>query len=175
MLNYANFGNNKVFGHQLSINPYASFPVFNKAKADYHFKIGMGLSYFTTHFDSVTNNTNNMIGSTFTWEFKLFLYRNLLATENFNLRMGFGFSHESNGHTVMPNMGINSALLSLSGQFYKRKDNLLETPARIKGKNHSPKKFFIHFREGYGWHGQNREEGPKEHRILPVYLSLIHI
>ena len=171
MLNYANFGNNKVFGHQFSINPYASFPVFNKAKADYHFKIGMGLSYFTTHFDSVTNNTNNMIGSAFTWEFKLFLYRNLLATDNFNLRMGFGFSHESNGHTVMPNMGINSALLSLSGQFYKRKDNLLETPVRIKGKNYSPKKFFIHFREGFGWHGQNREEGPKEHRILPVYAS----
>lgn len=171
MLNYSTFGNNKVFGHSFSINPYVSFPVFNKAKADYHLKIGMGLAYFTTHWDSIDNYANNMISSDFTWEFKLFLYRNLLATDGFNLRMGFGFSHESNGHTVMPNMGINSALLSLSGQFYKRKDNLLETPPRIKGKNHSPKKFFIHFREGMGWHAQNEEEGPKEHRILPVYAS----
>ena len=171
MLNYANFGNNEVFGHQFSINPYVSFPVFNKAQSDYHLKIGMGISYFTTHFDSTTNYTNNMIGSAFTWEFKLFLYRNLMATESFNLRMGFGFSHESNGHTVMPNMGINSALLSLSGQFYKKKNNLFETPKRIKGKNHSEKKLFIHVRKGIGWHGQNGSEGPKENRILPVYAS----
>jgi hypothetical protein len=171
MIHYANYGNNKVFGHSVGINPYVSFPVFNKAKADYHFKIGMGMAVFNTHFDSLSNNTNNMIGSKVTWDFKLFLYRNLIAKEDFNLRFGFGFSHESNGHTVMPNMGINSALFSLSGQFYKNKDNLNTTPPRVKGLIHSPKKFFIHYREGIGWHAQNRAEGPKVDRILPVYAA----
>lgn len=173
MVHYSNYGNNTIFGHSFGVNPYVSFPVFNKSKANYNLKFGLGIAVFTTHFDSTTNITNNMIGSPLTWDFKLILYRNLMAKDNFNLRLGFGFSHESNGHVAMPNMGINSALLSLSGQFYKRKNNLIETPKRIKGKNHSPKAFFLHFREGYGFHAQNGEEGPKEGRILPVYSSSV--
>jgi len=171
MVHYATFGNNQVFGHQVGINPYVSFPVFNRAKADYDVKIGMGIAYFTTFYDSITNYSNIMIGSKFNWDFKLFLYRNILSTESFNLRLGFGLSHESNGHTVLPNMGINSALFSLSGQFYKHKNNLTATPKRIKGKNHSPKRSFINYRVGAGWHEQLKEEGPKVNRTKPVYAS----
>lgn len=171
MIHYANFGNNDVFGQQIGINPYISFNVFNQSKGDYKLKFGLGLAYFSTKFDSTTNYTNNMIGSDLNWDFKLFLYRNLIAKEDFNLRIGFGFSHESNGHTRMPNMGINSALFSLSGQFYKKKNNLIETPDRIKGNYHSPKKFFIQVREGYGWQEQSKSEGPQTGRILPVYAT----
>ncbi len=157
----------------VSANPYVAFPVFNKSKADYHLKIGMGVAYFNTIFDSIQNHTNLMVSSHVTWDFKLFLYRTLINKEDFSLRMGLGFSHESNGHTVIPNKGINSGLISLSGQFYKNKNNLNQLPSRVKGKNHSPKKFFINYREGFGWHAQNEAEGPQVGRIKPVYaLSL---
>lgn len=171
IFHYANYGNNEIFGHSFGVNPYISFKVFNKSKADYRLKMSLGIAYFTTHFDSSDNYTNNMIGSPFTWDYKLFLYRTLIAKENYNLKIGVGFSHESNGHTRMPNMGTNSALFSLSGQFFKHRNNLLETPDRLKGRHHNPKQFFIHFREGYGYHEQNKSEGPKTGRILPVYSS----
>ena len=173
VLHYANYGNNAVFGHSFGANPYISFKVFNKSKANYRLKMSLGIAYFTNHFDSTDNINNNMIGSPFTWDYKLFLYRTLVAKENYNINIGFGFSHESNGHTRMPNMGTNSALFSITGQFFKDRNNFFEIPSRLKGRNFAPKQFFVHFRQGYGYHEQNRTEGPKTGRSLPVYSTSV--
>jgi len=172
MFLYSNFGNNKVFGHQFGVVPYVVFPVFNKAKADYKLKLGLGLAYFTTSFDSTSNTANQLVGAPFSWDFKLFLYRSMYSSPNFNLFLGGGLSHESNGHIQMPNMGINSILLSLKGQFYTN-NNPYNLPARIKGRNHASKKMFIYKREGLGIHEQSPSEGPKIGRKKPVYATSI--
>jgi len=174
MLLYTNFGNNNVFGHQLGVAPYIAFPIFNRAKTDYKLKLGLGLAYFTKSFDSISNTSNQLIGAPFSWDFKLFLYRNMYSSSNFNLFLGAGLSHESNGHIKMPNMGINSVLLSLTGQFYTNK-NPYFVPNRIKGKNYAPKKMFFYFRKGFGIHEQSVSEGPRIGRKKPVYITSIAV
>ncbi len=65
MVHYATFGNNQVFGHQVGINPYVSFPVFNRAKAEL-FKMDMGnaanpILKYNKYL--MSPNTNNVIFS----------------------------------------------------------------------------------------------------------------
>lgn len=174
MLYYANFDNNKVFGHQFAISPYILFPIFNHLKARYKVKLAAGVAHFSTFYNKFTNTTNQLIGSSFTWDFKVFLYRKIFALNNFNLFLGVGFSHESNGHAQLPNLGINSTLLTISGQFQTNKNNVA-LPKRLKGRNFSQKKLFFNYRQGVGFHEQSEAEGPKVGQKKPVYATSIAI
>ena len=173
MLLYTNFGNNTVFGHQFGLVPYISFPIFNPLKGNYHLKLGLGIAAFSTYYDSIQNPTNNIIGAPISWDFKAFLYRDIYQTETFNLIAGIGLSHESNGHTSLPNLGINTALFSLSGQFYTRQKQA--TPSRLKGRNWSPKKGFVYVRQEIGFHEQSKSEGPKSGVKKGVYGTAVAV
>ncbi|MBL4667888.1 MAG: acyloxyacyl hydrolase [Flavobacteriales bacterium] len=171
MFVYSNLGNNAVFGYQLSALPFISLNLFNKWPGKTKLRIGAGVSYFSTFFDSITNPTNEIIGSHFTWDIKVFLSQQIFQTDKFKLKVGIGFSHESNGHTKLPNLGINSGLFSLSGQFYRKKQTNFNFPTRVKRKNHSPKSYFINSQQGYGIHEQDDSEGPLTGRSKPVYST----
>jgi len=174
MVIYTNFGNNAVFGHQFGLDPYISFPVFNKSRGNYRLRLGLGVAYFTTTYDNVTNPSNIIIGAPFTWDLKMSLNRKIYESKNLKLLLGVGVSHESNGHTQEPNKGINSVLFSLSGQFRTNKEAFI-TPNRVKGKNHSPKKLFLNVRQGLGFHEQFEDEEPVSGVKKPVYASSIAI
>ena len=171
MLQYSNLGNNKIFGHQLSLLPFVSFRVFNNFKHPFKVKLGAGVAYFTTRFDSLSNPQNELIGSAFTWDVKVFLYKSIYKRGGFQLKLGAGFSHESNGHTRLPNLGINSTMASISGQFYNQKEDNHFKPKRVKRQNVSPKNYYITLEEGIGFHEQDDTEGPKMGVLKPVYSS----
>ena len=174
MFIYTNFGNNAVFGHQVGVDPYIAFKVFNKSKGNYKLKMGLGIAYFNTIYDKVTNPSNIIVGAPFTWDVKMSLYRTIYNSEKFDLLFGAGVSHESNGHTQEPNKGINSVLLSLSGRINTGKKRY-ETPARVKGNNLSPKKMFFNYRQGFGFHEQFADEEPESDIKKMVYASSISV
>ncbi len=171
MLLYSNLGNNQVLGHQYSLLPFVSFRVFNNFKTPFKLKMGAGISYFTSRFDSTGNPTNEIVGSQFTWDVKIFLYKSIYKRDGFSLKLGLGFSHESNGHTRLPNLGVNSPMMSITGQFYNQKEDNYVKPNRIKRANISPKKYYITFEEGLGFHDQDETEGPAMGFLKPVYSS----
>ena len=117
---YSNIGNNQIFGHEFSAMAFISYNIFNKIKNPYYLKIGIGAAYFTTHYDSITNPRNVDVGSSFSWSFQAGVYKTIVEKKGLNLKLGFVFSHASNGHTQLPNFGINSTLISLSAQFYDK-------------------------------------------------------
>lgn len=171
MLLYSTLGNNQILGHQFGALPFVSFRVFKKLNSPFRLKLGAGVSYFTHRFDSIGNPQNEIIGSQFTWDVKVFLYKSIYKKDGFNLKLGVGFSHESNGHTRLPNLGVNSPMASISGQFYNRKDANHFNPTRIKRQNVSKKKYYITFEEGLGFHEQDETEGPEMGEIKTVYSS----
>lgn len=174
MLIYTNFGNNKVFGQQLGLDPYVAFPVFNKSRGNYTLKLGMGVAYFNAIYDSITNPSNIIVGASFTWDVKASLNRKIYSSKKLNLFLGLGLSHESNGHTQEPNKGINSVLVNLSGQFRSNK-TAYTAPSRIKGENHAPKKMFINLRQGFGFHEQFVDEEPESGIKKGVFASSLSI
>jgi len=146
----SNIGNNHIYGNQFSISPYISFRLKKKEKP-FHIKLSIGLSYFTTTFDSIKNIDNVAIGSSLAWGFQAFLYKTIYNSNTTTLRIGGGYSHASNGHTQLPNFGLNSALLSFSAQFHPKKNESTQnfTPPIYRKLK---KRYFIQYREGIGFH-----------------------
>ncbi len=148
----SNLGNNKVFGNQFSFLPYIRFRVLNQTKPLY-IKLALGVTYFTTHFDSINNIENLSNGSPFTWGFQAMLYKTIYQKNNFNLKIMGGYSHHSNGHTQIPNFGLNSALFGISAQWKKdEKENLTNKNSNHNHQESSLNKYFINYREGLGFH-----------------------
>ena len=170
---YSYLGNGKVLGHQFSLLPFISFKIFNHLKTPCKLRLGAGISYFTSRFDSLSNPTNEVIGSQFTWDVKVFMYKSILKKNGFNLQVGFGFSHESNGHTRLPNLGINSPMLTISGKFYNYKEDNYVSSTRVKRGNIAPKNYFFTIRQGLGLHEQDETEGPQMGVLKPVYATTV--
>jgi hypothetical protein len=171
MFLYSNLGNNDILGHQFGLLPFINFKVFNKLKTPFNLRFAGGASYFTNRFDSISNPTNEVIGAQFTWDVKIFLFKTLYRNNGFCLQMGAGFSHESNGHTRLPNLGINSPMFTLSGKFYDKKEDNYTTFNRVKRGNVSEKHYYFTLRQGIGLHEQDETEGPKMGVLKPVYAS----
>lgn len=167
----SNLGNNKVYGNQFSLSPFITFKLNNSTKPNY-IKLAIGASYFTNHYDSINNLDNVAIGSSLTWGFQAFLYTTLYKGNYHQIRLGVGYSHASNGHTQLPNFGLNSGLISLSTQFYQTKKENTFFKNRTEKKE---KTLFINLRQGYGFHelGGTAEPigGPKK----GVYTSSLSI
>ena len=108
---YTNYGS-KIKGESLSLIPFIEFHPFK----NYHWstKFGMGISYFNTKYNPITNPENNAISSDFTWAIQGFLYYDAKLKSDFDLRLGLGVFHHSNGHIRLPNEGLNAAMLSVS-------------------------------------------------------------
>lgn len=133
-------GNPYVYGNEINLMPVLGL---NLKKG--MFQWGIGASYFTkTHRQ---NELNKSIGSHFNWAFQWMYYRSFKWTENKNIRLGVGYHHSSNGHTQLPNYGLNSAVISLA-----------LTPSTIKPmtadqeKIPQSRKLFILARSGIGIH-----------------------
>jgi len=145
--------------------------LFNNFKNPFKLKLGAGVSYFTARFDSLGNPHNEIIGSQFTWDVKVFLYKSIYRKGGFSLKLGAGFSHESNGHTRLPNLGVNSPMVSISGQFYNQKEDNYLKPQRVKRGNVSRKKYYLTLELGSGFQDQDETEGPEMGFLKPVYSS----
>ena len=164
----SNLGNNKVFGNQFSVLPFIRFKVLNQNKPVY-IKLALGVTYFTTHFDSLTNKENLSNGSPFSWAFQAMLYKTIYQKNNFNIKLVGGYSHHSNGHTQIPNYGLNSALFGISAQWDK---NRKESQTSNNTKQESIlKKYFFNFREGLGFHELGATDKPIGGVKKMVYTS----
>ena len=167
----SNLGNNKVFGNQFSVLPFIRFKVFNQNKPVY-IKLALGVTYFTTHFDSITNNENFSNGSPFTWGFQAMLYKTIYQKDNLNIKLVGGYSHHSNGHTQIPNFGLNSALFGISAQWKKdEKANLTNEKSNDINQESSLNNYFINYREGLGFHELGATDFPVGGDKKLVYTS----
>ena len=171
---YSNLGNQDVFKNEFSIIPFIILKTSRNQRKSFDFKIGLGASYFNNPFHYENNPDNKVIGSKFTWAFKLFLYKKILITNMVNLKFGIGFLHSSNAHTTIPNYGMNSAMISLAAQFATRR---YDPDFALKYKDipiEKRKYYFIQARYGYGWHelgGTWEPVGTSDYSINTYSLS----
>ncbi|MCB9364591.1 MAG: acyloxyacyl hydrolase [Flavobacteriales bacterium] len=168
----SNLGNNKIYGNQFSISPYIQFKLNNKPKP-FYIKLAIGASYFTTHFDSISNTDNVAIGSGFTWDFQAFLYKSIYHNNGVHLRLGGGYSHASNGHTQLPNFGLNSGLISIAAQFYNPKNEVKEPSSNVSKRK--SKNLFLNFRQGIGFHELGATAEPVGGTKREIYTSALSL
>ncbi len=97
-------GNPSLFGNQFDAVPIIELPTKKGA-----FQFGLGVGYFSKMYKD--NEANKAIGSRFNWSFQAVHYWNIPFAGSKDLRLGFGYHHASNGHTQLPNYGLNSAVI----------------------------------------------------------------
>lgn len=103
------FHNSRQIGHSFSLMPFIELPVHHNKK--WLLYTGLGASYFNK-----ANNNNRAITTDITWAFKTAVNYTFLTTNAIKYKAGITFLHNSNGHTNLPNLGINSFLGSVNAE-----------------------------------------------------------
>ena len=110
---YTDLGNTELLGHSYALIPYVSFPIFGKHWKGSRLKFGLGGAYFDTRFDPEANFFNQAVTTDITWAFRGSVHQKLWQNAYGLMDLGLVYNHQSNGHTKLPNQGLNSFLISL--------------------------------------------------------------
>ncbi len=176
---FTDYGNHKYVGYSFSLMPFLEYGLFKKLfNKQLKMNVGLGSSYFTQEYNGTTysynniiENNNRAISTKFTWAFKAFLYYDFLKKEKVDWRLGAGFHHQSNGHTSLPNQGLNTFLLSISRhssfKYHKKGSDKVDAIKR----NNFGKSFenYFSFRSGFGLNVLSEEFNNKK----PVYTLAV--
>jgi hypothetical protein len=171
---YINLGNSKVFGEQFFLLPYLSLNTSKEKLNSWWFRFGLGVAYFTTFYDSIVNVDNVAIGSSFTWAFQAALHKKWHLSNTTNFKIGGHYLHASNGHTQLPNFGLNSAAVSVALEFFPNKNNK-SNHFGIKQKQEFKKQWFIQATQGVGMHELGATAHPIGGSKKEVYASKISV
>ncbi|NQX85762.1 MAG: acyloxyacyl hydrolase [Flavobacteriaceae bacterium] len=142
MLGFSDFGNTQNVGKAYAIMPFIELTPFKKT----HINVGFGSSYIDTQYDSISNPNNRGASTKVNWSFRSFLYYDIIKTKAIDWRFGMGYAHHSNGHTRLPNQGLNSFLGSISAKINTKKSPTVFSEVR---KTKSRQTYFSS-RFGYG-------------------------
>jgi len=170
---YSFFGNDMV-GQAYSLLPFIILNTRNRYFNTFSIKTGLGIAYISQTYDKYENPQNLAIGSHLNWAFQLAAYYNVYVSRHLGLKLGFSYQHYSNGHTTMPNLGLNSFLISLSTEIYTASiDQSLGKPYKRRRLDKSTD-YFISSYLGLGIHefgGPDAKTGGIKRMILSFSFS----
>ncbi len=165
-------GNSKQFGYILGVIPNVALNTRNKKKWSTKIRMGLGLAYFNQPFDSITNPYNILIGSHITALAMADFYFQRNISDKLNFEFGLSVIHASNGHTGLPNVGMNMVNINAGIKYY------FDKQATEFNKNNAGilnKKLKYVFRFGLGTHKFGNELGPADSPSYPVYDAAFYI
>ncbi|MEN8121957.1 MAG: acyloxyacyl hydrolase [Bacteroidota bacterium] len=159
-------GNTGQFGYMVGVLPNVTLNTRNHKKWSVKIRMGLGLSYFNKPFDSISNPYNILIGSHLTALAMTELYFQKRVTKRLNFEFGMSVVHASNGHTGLPNVGLNMVNLNagLKHYFDDQTEEFNQSNKIISNKR---LKYIV--RLGMGTHKFGNELGPPNSPSYPVY------
>jgi hypothetical protein len=118
-LNYVVMDPVKPLGNMVSLVIYMAKTICRFKTSRLELRIGLGPGYAEKRFDLHYNYKNNMISSRFSFCLSGRINYVLPIGNNFNVNMGVGIIHFSNGSIKLPNQGINIPGIHLGIGFQK--------------------------------------------------------
>lgn len=116
---YADLGNSAELGYALGFIPCLDIRTKGES-GKWRFKIGFGVAYFNKPFDPVTNSKNYYIGSSVVNMTHFSFRRENKINDNLACVFGLSMIHSSNGHTTLPNVGLNMFSIDAGILFSKK-------------------------------------------------------
>lgn len=160
-------GNPEVLGVFAAVLPNLRFKLFGAGHHQVYTRIGMGFAYFNKPYNQQSNPTNLLVGSALTNITSLQLVYSAGVSRFLSLNAGVGFQHFSNGHTQLPNVGINmpSAQLGFSLLMYQKPVHKL-----VNVQDSTPnREYTMDAIVGLGWHEFGETTEPTGGIKYPVY------
>lgn len=129
---YGFLGSKEVLGNVIALYPTWQY-MFNTSKnIGASIRFGSGFAYFTTPYDKTTNPDNHLVGSHITncTEISPNVWFKFAPTTY--VQTGVALLHYSNGHTAIPNIGLNDVTFRV-GVIYKPGTMVgMNLPVRVK-------------------------------------------
>ena len=165
-------GNNRQLGFLFGLAPNVELNTRNIKKWAIKIKLGLGLAYFNKPYDSITNPYNILIGSHITALAIADFYFNRIITKKLNFEFGLSVLHASNGHTGLPNVGLNMVNANAGFKYYFDKSTT-DYMKNTTGQFDNNLRFI--FRIGIGVHKFGNELGPSNSPSYPVYDAAFYL
>jgi hypothetical protein len=163
---YADFGNAAVLGKSIALMPDVRF-FFTRGRFVPWLRLGTGVAYFNRAYDPLKNPENLVLGSSFSNISCASLGADLHISQNFSIITGASLYHYSNGHSVLPNIGMNVISASAGLRYYP---NIREKKIRqASDSSNISKKWMFSLRLGYGRHEFGTATKPLGGPSYPVY------
>ncbi|MFC4636523.1 acyloxyacyl hydrolase [Dokdonia ponticola] len=120
-LGVIDFQNVHNMGYAFTAMPFIEYSPFKRDRFKIH--AGLGAAFINGSNTPPFDKEVDVITTNFNWSFKLFLKYNLIQYNALHWDFGAGYFHYSNGHTKLPNRGLNALMLSTSiaYEYTKRK------------------------------------------------------
>lgn len=103
---FSDFGNPTELGYNVGFVPTLQL-TNRKPKVKLIGKYGFGISYFNKPYNPISNTKNFYIGTNLTYMVTLNFLKEKKLNKNLLFTYGLSVVHGSNGHTQLPNVGIN--------------------------------------------------------------------
>ncbi|MES2836627.1 MAG: acyloxyacyl hydrolase [Bacteroidota bacterium] len=114
---HTNNGNDSVLGRSYSFLPSLIFESKKEKRLKHELEIGTGFAYFTKFYNIQNNIQNIVIGSKITNATRVAYRLKYDVLPRLNIGAGVSFSHFSNGHYQLPNVGANLIQLSVFASY----------------------------------------------------------
>jgi hypothetical protein len=100
-------GNASVLGSVIALNPYLKWKLNRSRSWHLHLKTGLGFAWFFNPYNEVKNPGNTLAGSSLANITQASVGATVPISSRWNFTAGVSMFHFSNGHTRLPNLGIN--------------------------------------------------------------------
>ncbi len=152
------YGNTEYLGYSFSVMSFIEYGLLKRRLKGLSMQMGIGATYFTFNYKNLPFSLNNApennsraISTKITWAFRMFFYYTVFKEQNANWNIGSGVFHHSNGHTNLPNLGLNSVLFSVSRQSnYNYKRPTIENESFVKKEFVKNNQYYYEIRLGLG-------------------------
>ena len=122
---YGNSGSRQYIGKASALYAFLDLPLLSTRKYIGSFLIGTGVGWISKPYDAISNFKNTILGTKINAYINLGLNNEFTLSQKLFVNVGIGFMHFSNGGTTLPNLGLNTPVLSAGLRY------AFHTPSRI--------------------------------------------
>jgi hypothetical protein len=159
---FAYLGNTSELGSTIGLIPALEWHSKNVEKK-WRFKMGFGVGYFDRIFDPISNPQNYYIGRHFMNMSRFSIHREVKISNKLAMRYGLSAIHASDGHTALPNVGLN---MFTADVVINMRSSVKET-SRLEYEDERKNYYTIKF--GVGMHELGKTEKPVGGPSYPSY------
>jgi len=158
-----NYGNKEVLGNAYALIPELHFTLKKWKDFKLNLQFGTGIAYLNKPYNTITNPTNNAIGSNLNNITSLKFGLTYQWDERWITTLSTGLVHFSNGLSSSPNSGINIYGLSFGGLYnFGLKEQKEEiSDLRSDEQETTFKRWVVDFQYHYGFTEYTVPDGPK--------------
>lgn len=141
---------NPILGRCVSVSPYATKYIYRSPRQQIHFRLGVGVGYFSNPFSLETNRKNTIVSTPLNAAIHFRFEYAARLTEKLDVEAALSFQHYSNGSTAKPNFGINMPTASVGLSWHRARWVPPPAPRRLLPLP-AGRRWFVDVATSVGW------------------------